>query len=477
VVLDRFARDQTLTDPLTAIITEIRAQLPSPRDFATVAEHCLAIIVSDAHFIRETQSELAKTSGGQRTARLLRHASVQLPLAAQRFASAIAQEVAPRYLDRRLPIEIVRNVGSLCREQTLAISRLRELLASPVASSSHPMVASILRFADPTWRPVPNEGDRFFFAGGWFAGVDWSGLNLSRAELQMADFNSANLQRANLDEADAGATCFQSAKLQNARLIGIRASRADFRNANLSGAKLSLAELAHAQFVGANLSHSLLVKSDLSAADLTSANMSKADLCGAKLLGAVLAEIDFRYAKLDDAYLDHCDLRTALLEGACFHRAFMTYAQLEDVLIHHAQFRGAHLQYAHLTGSNLPEADFRGATLAFAHLAEIDWPAADLRDIDLRGASFHMGSSRSGLVGSPIACEGSKTGFYTDDREEMHFKRPEEIRKANLRGADLRGAKTANVDFYLVDLRKARLDPNQMIQARKTGAILDDFEI
>lgn len=83
-----------------------------------------------------------------------------------------------------------------------------------------------------------------------------------------------------------------------------------------------------------------------------------------------------------------------------------------------------------------------------------------------------MGSSRSGLVGSPIACEGSKTGFYTDDREEIYFKRPEEVRKANLRGADLRGANIEGTDFYLVDLRDAQLDRWQQIHVMRCGAIL-----
>ena len=109
-------------------------------------------------------------------------------------------------------------------------------------------------------------------------------------------------------------------------------------------------------------------------------------------------------------------------------------------------------------------------------------PSADLRLADLRGATFQMGSSHSGLVGSPIACEGSKTGFYTDDREEMYFKRPEEIRKADLRGADLRGAdlrgaNIAGVEFYLVDLRGALLEEHQSAQARQTGTILDDFSL
>jgi uncharacterized protein YjbI with pentapeptide repeats len=148
---------------------------------------------------------------------------------------------------------------------------------------------------------------------------------------------------------------------------------------------------------------------------------------------------------------------------------------MEDVRIVRANLQCARLQGAYLTGSSLPGADLRGADLSGTALAEIDWEGADLRDANLRGATFHMGSSRSGLVDSPIACEGSKTGFYTDDLEDMNFKRPEEVRKANLRGADLRGVKAERVDFYLVDLRDARLDRELQEQARQTGAILDDF--
>jgi hypothetical protein len=84
-----------------------------------------------------------------------------------------------------------------------------------------------------------------------------------------------------------------------------------------------------------------------------------------------------------------------------------------------------------------------------------------------------MGSSRSGLVDSPIASLGTRTGFYTDDYNEQDFKSPEEIRKANLRSADLRGAKIDGVDFYLVDLRDALYDASQEQQFRSTGAILE----
>jgi uncharacterized protein YjbI with pentapeptide repeats len=135
----------------------------------------------------------------------------------------------------------------------------------------------------------------------------------------------------------------------------------------------------------------------------------------------------------------------------------------------------ANLQGAHLSGSKMPGADLRYTDLTGAYLAEIDWEDADLRGADLQAATFHMGSSRSGLVGSPIASEGTRTGFYTDDYDAMQFKSPEEVRKANLRGADLRGAKFfRTLDLYLVDLREARLDPDQLEHARHCRAILED---
>jgi uncharacterized protein YjbI with pentapeptide repeats len=108
-----------------------------------------------------------------------------------------------------------------------------------------------------------------------------------------------------------------------------------------------------------------------------------------------------------------------------------------------------------------------------AGLAEIDWENADLRDADLTHASFHLGSSRSGLVGSTIPCEGSKTGFYTDDYKEQDYKGPEEIRKACLVGADLRGARLEDTDFYLVDLRDATYTEDQHDHFFRCGAILE----
>jgi uncharacterized protein YjbI with pentapeptide repeats len=137
------------------------------------------------------------------------------------------------------------------------------------------------------------------------------------------------------------------------------------------------------------------------------------------------------------------------------------------------RFENANLDLALLTGSRMPRANFDHASLRSAGLAEIEWEGASLRGADLRGATFHMGSSRSGLVFSPIACEGSRTGFYTDEYEEQTYKAPEEIRLANLCGADLRGARVEGVDFYLVDLRGARYNLSQERHFRRCRAILE----
>jgi uncharacterized protein YjbI with pentapeptide repeats len=168
--------------------------------------------------------------------------------------------------------------------------------------------------------------------------------------------------------------------------------------------------------------------------------------------------------------LPRLDLHAANLRGANLSRTDLSHCDLEFAELPDARFRWAILAEALMTGSAMPRGDFREANLTNAKLADINWECADLRGADLRGATFHMGSSRSGLVGSPYAGHGSKTGFYTDSYDEQHYMAPEEIRKANLCGADLRGAKITGVDFYLVDLRGAKYDAAQAEHFRQSSS-------
>jgi uncharacterized protein YjbI with pentapeptide repeats len=210
-------------------------------------------------------------------------------------------------------------------------------------------------------------------------------------------------------------------------------------------------------------------------ANLEGATLRRALLADCDFRGACLENADLRGANLRGANLSRQNLRTARLAGAMMEKANLCGADLEYIDWPEARLAAAHMSGAYLTGSRLVRADLRGAKLDGTGLAEIEWDDADLRSADLRGCSFHMGSSRSGLVDSPYPCHGSRTGFYTNDYEERSYKSPEQIRKASLCGADLRDALIKGVDFYLVDLRGAKYDTQQERHFRRCNAILENY--
>lgn len=476
VVLDRFAADPTLSDPTDALLQEVREHLPTAFRFRQAEEICQVLLIAQGS--QEEYARLVRFKDELPAAvfSMLRHREVQVLLAAERLVSLQSWRPLSDVLRRQLPIELIDRLGERCRDDRKTVKRLAKLLESGRHRPAHAMAASILLRVDPTWRPAAKQRGEWHLAGGYFENASWAEVDLAKADLGKATFTGAQLGGAILEEADASSACFASADLSRANLNRLRAWRANFNRANLTRARCANALFVQADFTEADLTGAALMKADLSGASLASALLAGADLTEAELGGAKFADAELSDAVLRDAHLAHADLREANLAGACLEGANLSHAQLEDVALHRPRLQFANLSHAYLTGSQFPAADLRASKLQGAHLAEIHWEQADLRGTDLRGATFHMGSSRSGLVGSPIAMEGSMTGFYTDDREEMHFKRPEEIRKANLRGADLRGARVDGVDFYLVDLRDARLDADQREQARRTGAILEDAE-
>jgi len=121
--------------------------------------------------------------------------------------------------------------------------------------------------------------------------------------------------------------------------------------------------------------------------------------------------------------------------------------------------RGADLSKCLLTGRVRPGEIPQGRSEG-GGLAEIDLEGADLRGADLRGRRF-IWDRRGAAGGECDSVRGEQDGFYTDEREEQNYRRPEEIRKANLSFCDLRGAKIKGVDFYLVDVRGAKYTSRQ----------------
>jgi len=466
-ILDQMAADESLRSLRQAALRYIGSLVDDIASLPRVQAVCLDLVASQP----KDKAKLAETLNGAGCPKLSSllgsHPSLRLLLAANKIAGDLAAQADCAYLGRELPHELVREAARLVAPLPEAMAQLNRL----VVSKRWAMAASLLHATDCGWVPDPERlpllGGAYLAGAAWpdacLVGLDAPGADFAGADLRRADLSGAKLINCNLSGACLLRALLVGADLSRASLGGadlsfVQAAKANFRDADLRGVDLDCGLLADASLAGAQLDGACLTNADFSRTVLQGGTLCGADLSGANLTGAMLAGVK---------------LRESLCVGATFAGADLSRCDLEGLELPAADFTGANLAHALLTGTSMPDGRLDGAQLQEAGLAEVEWERASLRGADLTAASFHLGSSRSGRVGSPIACEGSKTGFYTDDYDEQEFKSPEEIRKANLCFADLRGAILEKVDFYLVDLRGALLDPKQEEHVRRCGAILE----
>lgn len=337
---------------------------------------------------------------------------------------------------------------ALIREVARSVDDTMVVYLDEAIDDIHPRAASLLHAAG---RRVEAR-ELGTYSGAHLPGIVWRGSVLAASRLSCCDLSDADLTEARLESADAVGANFRGACLVQADLRRLRAEGASFVGADLSGARCHRAYFTDA--------------------DLRDARFHDADLDRADLRDAVLTGADFTGARLTFAKLSGRRLTDAVFDGADFHSARLQACRLDGMILPGARMDRALLHGASLTSASMPGATLVGARLDRVQAADVDWEGADLRGATMTQMNFHMGSSRSGRIDSPIACEGSRTGFYTDESGESDFKAPEEVRKANLRGADLRGAILTGTDFYLVDLRDAEYHPQQGDWFRRCGAIL-----
>jgi uncharacterized protein YjbI with pentapeptide repeats len=461
LVLEQMAADASIPSARMAILRAVGQQLSDAADEESVQRAALKLLLEPAPQTDGSSDPLPK---------LLRHRPVRLLLGAARIVADVGTLETCAYLGQALPRDLVQEAA----RGMVYLPALREILVVWLLerTEQQPMIASLLHATGWQWTPPP--GPKARLGGAYLNKISWQGIALAGADLRGADLSSAALRRADFTGATLVQADLSGADLAEAVLANAAATRANFAGAILNKTTLRGADLSEANLQGARLEEANLRMAGLFCANLRGAVFAGADMSGASLLGVDLHNADFSHADLSGADLSGLRLSTAQFTGTRFYGTNLKGCDLEVMHLPGAQFRNANLERALLTGATMRGACFDGANLGCCGLADVDWEGASLQGADLRGASFHLGSTRSGLVGSPIAREGSMTGFYTDDYEEQDFKAPEEIRKANLCYADLRGAKIHGVDFYLVDLRHARFDPDREQHLRRSGAILED---
>ena len=474
LTLDTLATEAEVIGIRAAVLRWLPSLFRNVEDRRTAGVWSLAIQVRNEKLALRFLGQIAKRDEDFERIRPLRHPWIQRLLAAQHIADCLVDPKPCGPLAHSLPESLVQEIARYATPESTVAKRLFRIVETE-NEFHHAMAASILHASGANWRPTLATPYRL--RGGYFANAAWQGAQLGQSPGRKSDLTDADLTEANLSALRADHALFNGARLprailRKASLAGVSARNADLADADLTAVDASEINLEKANLQRAILDSAILRGASLKKAVLTEASLRDAVLTEASLRGCQIEGADFSGADLSFAVLTRLVLRTATLTGATFAGADLRHADLEGVQLPAADFHGANLTGGWLTGSVMPAADFREASLRDAGLADIHWEDADLRGADLRGCTFHMGSTRSGLVGSPYPGHGSKTGFYTDDYYDQDYKRPEEIRKANLRGADLRGAKIDGVDFYLVDLRDAKFDESAAEHLQRCGAIL-----
>jgi uncharacterized protein YjbI with pentapeptide repeats len=465
-VLDEMAVGPDSLDIRGALRKRVARIAPSAQRHADAAGLCVQLLTH-----RINQSDFSQTFCRDKSdfAGFLRHRAVQVLLASDVVVHWLCDLGEIKALDGMWPLELIAETAQGLKQR----NGIAEILEGALEQSElrlHPVAASLLLALEPSWRPSPRYVPNLCSAqlqkaqwphvdlfGARLVGADFRSANLQSARLQKAKASNARLARADLREALMEQIDAEGANLSFANMTDVQAKNANFAHANLQASNLESAALYKASFVGAKLND----------AHLRGANLRKANFCNARLEGA-----DFSKCDLSQAVFKNPKLQETNLSGAKLQKAWLVGCDMEEMDLRRVDLSGAVLNGGLLTGACLAGANLRKADLQNTGLAEIDLEGADLRKANLHGCSFHLGSTRGGLVGSVIPCEGSKTGFYTDEREEQHFRRPEEIRKANLSRADLRGAKINGVDFYLVDVCGAKYSGRQGKYLKRCGAIM-----
>jgi uncharacterized protein YjbI with pentapeptide repeats len=464
IALDEMAADDAVTDVESAFLRHLSRSMPTPADWDVAGRCCLARIAPWA------KSWTPDVVSDPLVGRLIRHQTIAVLLAAVHLARGLAENTAGAELTATLPDGFIDRCGVILPQYPAAIERLKELVSGD-DSQVHSMAASLLHAARDPWRPF--QRPYMDLSRARLAGAQWPGVELVESKL-----TGAQLTGALLDEADLRCATLERARRANASLRKANLTDARCWGADLRGADLGWAVAIDARFIDGDLTSAEFHRATLRGSRFRGARLKNtafvaADLSAADFFHARLEDTDFTGANLEDARLPNLPLKSCLLDGARLINADLRRCDMEGMTVSRADFSGANLDHALLTGSVFKYCTLCKADLRHSGLADIAWEGADLRKADLRRSTFHMGTTRSGLVRSTIPCEGSRTGFYTDDFQDRNFKNPEEIRRANLRYADLRGARIENVDFYLVDLRNARFSKSQRQWFARCGAILD----
>jgi uncharacterized protein YjbI with pentapeptide repeats len=272
---------------------------------------------------------------------------------------------------------------------------------------------------------------------------DFSGLNLSLANLQACDLNFCNFSESRLEGVNFTLSKLEGSILKDADLTEANLSNSNCMGVDFEHSTLVLANVTNADITGANLKGC-----DLSATNFKNASLKGADLENTKLKGTIFSEADLRVANLTgidihSTIFDGVSLTGTNLTGSNLNGIDLTDLNLVGTNLQNANLQNANLDAMYLSGNSFAGANLSGASLVKANLERSDFSRAKLIGTDFSDAKMSGANlNRANLEGA--YCKGV-------DFEEASFE------EANLEGADMRVANLSNANLGGADLTSTNL--------------------
>lgn len=282
-------------------------------------------------------------------------------------------------------------------------------------------------------------------------------------------FNQANLSKGELEQADFFGAEFFAANLSDADLKGANLSGSDMRFADLSDATANGADFFAADLLLATMEFAVIENADLSFANLEAADLFGGSLLGSDLRSTILTGTDLRFTTLHQSLIDS---RTLL--DARWRRVWqLVNGQTTTTIFTNLDISVADLREADLRSMNFSGSDLSSSILDGADLRGANFTNANLRFVSFRGALLDSSTvldAKSRLAWD-IVTQGADGRDLHGTNLSSTFLALANLQNANLTNANLGFAILFSADLRNANLRNANFGSADLRQANLLGAI------
>lgn len=289
-----------------------------------------------------------------------------------------------------------------------------------------------------TWVIGKMAQDRNFtgcdLTGADLSHLDLSGANLTRTMMESADLSHSVLDHATLTQTILARSVLSHTSLRHTLFHEVTLALAICSDCDFTGTDLSNVETQGTQFVRCNFGQALITNQMFTETSLTDCDFSAASLDNVIFNGIVLENPRFSSVRINKGTFIDSQLQQAVFENARLKRCSLTDCQADG-----SDFTRARLKdCAFLAGTSLVNARFTQAVLMQCNLRQMPLNAADLSLARLE------------------SCDLSEAG----------------LQQATLRGVQANDSSFIRADLTGADLRQASLIGSRLQKSRLIGCDL-----